>query len=239
MSVNEKMTAIADAIRGKTGGTDALTLDQMAAAVRGIEAGGGGENVLDYCTTLYSAFNSVNFGNKDITVSFGAKIDSIKDNAIYASFIGASGLDTLTLICECPEPGSSIFQQTFRKCSVNTIDISKIGIGFSGLDRTFRESSVKTIIGEIDLSAASTVSSAFGSMTQLETVRFKENSIPLSIGFADSLNLTDETIQNIIDGLADLTGATAQTLTLHATVGAKLTDDQKAAASAKNWTISY
>ena len=30
MSVNEKMTAIADAIRERTGGTDALTLDDMA-----------------------------------------------------------------------------------------------------------------------------------------------------------------------------------------------------------------
>lgn len=42
MSVNEKMKAIADAIRGKTGGTDSLTLDQMAAAIAGIETGGGG-----------------------------------------------------------------------------------------------------------------------------------------------------------------------------------------------------
>lgn len=33
MSVNEKMTAIADAIRDKTGGTEALTLDDMASAV--------------------------------------------------------------------------------------------------------------------------------------------------------------------------------------------------------------
>lgn len=30
MSVNSKMTAIADAIRAKTGGTSTLTLDQMA-----------------------------------------------------------------------------------------------------------------------------------------------------------------------------------------------------------------
>ena len=42
MSVNEKMTAIANAIRGKTGGTDPLTLDQMAEAIAGIESGGGG-----------------------------------------------------------------------------------------------------------------------------------------------------------------------------------------------------
>lgn len=42
MSVSSKMAAIADAIREKTGGTDALTLDGMAAAIAGIEAGGGG-----------------------------------------------------------------------------------------------------------------------------------------------------------------------------------------------------
>lgn len=42
MSVNEKMTAIADVIREKTGGTEKLTLDQMAEAIAGIEAGGGG-----------------------------------------------------------------------------------------------------------------------------------------------------------------------------------------------------
>lgn len=47
-----KLTAIADAIRGKTGGTDALTLEQMAAAIGGISGGGGltydmGEFVLD------------------------------------------------------------------------------------------------------------------------------------------------------------------------------------------------
>lgn len=39
-TVNEKMTAIADAIRDKTGGTEALTLDGMAEAVPGVyEAG--------------------------------------------------------------------------------------------------------------------------------------------------------------------------------------------------------
>lgn len=37
MSVNEKMTAIADAIRAKTGGTDKLTLDQMAADIEAID----------------------------------------------------------------------------------------------------------------------------------------------------------------------------------------------------------
>ena len=41
MSVNEKMKAIADTIREKTGGTGLLTLDGMAAAIKAIETGGG------------------------------------------------------------------------------------------------------------------------------------------------------------------------------------------------------
>lgn len=37
MSLNDKMTALADAIRSKTGGTEALTLDQMTEDVAGIK----------------------------------------------------------------------------------------------------------------------------------------------------------------------------------------------------------
>ena len=41
MSVKSKMTAIADAIRNKTGGAEPLSLDGMAAAIGGIQTGGG------------------------------------------------------------------------------------------------------------------------------------------------------------------------------------------------------
>ena len=73
----------------------------------------------------------------------------------------------------------------------------------------------------------------------LKEVRFVANSIKISISFNNCLSLSTDTIQSIIDGLADLTGGTAQTLTLHATVGAKLTDTQKATITAKNWTLVY
>ena len=47
MSVVSKLTAIADAIRAKTGGTTEMTLDQMAAAISGIQTGGGGLDTSD------------------------------------------------------------------------------------------------------------------------------------------------------------------------------------------------
>lgn len=43
MALTEKLTAIADAIRGKTGKTDGLTLDQMPGEIAGIQAGGGAD----------------------------------------------------------------------------------------------------------------------------------------------------------------------------------------------------
>lgn len=41
MALTDKLTNIADAIRGKTGKTEELTLDQMATEIAGIETGGG------------------------------------------------------------------------------------------------------------------------------------------------------------------------------------------------------
>lgn len=42
MALTDKLTAIADAIRGKTGKTGSLTLAQMATEISGIQTGGGG-----------------------------------------------------------------------------------------------------------------------------------------------------------------------------------------------------
>ena len=40
MALTNKLAAIANAIRGKTGSSEAMTLDQMATAINGIETGG-------------------------------------------------------------------------------------------------------------------------------------------------------------------------------------------------------
>ena len=45
-------------------------------------------------------------------------------------------------------------------------------------------------------------------------------------------------LRAIINGLADLTGSTSQKLTLGSTLTAKLTEEDIAVATAKNWTIA-
>ena len=57
---------------------------------------------------------------------------------------------------------------------------------------------------------------------------------------ARNLNAIDaESVQSIIDCLVDLTGQTSKNLRLHNNIGEKLTQAQKDAISAKNWTLVY
>ena len=79
---------------------------------------------------------------------------------------------------------------------------------------------------------------SFGLLPKLVNITFV-GCIGKSFVIKDSPLLSDASVQSIIDCLKDLTGAAAQTLTLHATVGGKLTDAQKAAITAKNWTLVY
>lgn len=93
----------------------------------------------------------------------------------------------------------------------------------------------------LDFSSISNTSGTyltFAGCYYLEDVRFSGTTY-YALDFSGSSNLSTESVQSIIDHLADLTGQTAQTLTFHADVGAALTDEQKAAITEKNWTLVY
>lgn len=73
----------------------------------------------------------------------------------------------------------------------------------------------------------------------LENISFALNSIKASISLAYSKLLSDESIQSIIDGLADLTGQDSQVLTLHSDLEDKISDEQKAYVVSKNWQLAF
>ena len=62
---------------------------------------------------------------------------------------------------------------------------------------------------------------------------FNANNLKLS----DSKLIERETMVNMFNALADRTGLTAYTITINKVVGDKLTDEDKAIATVKNWTI--
>jgi hypothetical protein len=95
------------------------------------------------------------------------------------------------------------------------------------------------IDADLDFTESASVNRIFNMCVALEKVRFVPGAIKKSISFAFSNKLNEDSLQSIIDGLADLTGGTAQTLTLGGASGNNLTQLQKDAISAKNWTLAY
>lgn len=95
-----------------------------------------------------------------------------------------------------------------------------------------------SIGGLLDLSKSTGNQNMFIRCNSLVEIRFVKNSITLTLAIGSSALLSDESIQSIIDGLADLTGGTAQTITFHSDVKNKLTEEQIASVTSKNWNIA-
>lgn len=128
--------------------------------------------------------------------------------------------------------GDSMFQAS--KITDTKVDI-EIGVDASYVFISCY--SLKTI-RKLIVSESTTFYRWFDGCEALENVTF-EGVIANDISFADSLKLSNASVQSIIDHLKDFTGQTGKTLTLQAYVGREVTEEQKATITAKNWTLVY
>lgn len=97
---------------------------------------------------------------------------------------------------------------------------------------------LETIKGELNIARVGQYRNLFTQCTSLKNISFEKNSITKSISFSDSANLTNESVQSIIDGLSDRGGVSASTtLTLHSDVYNRLTDEQQSQIKAKGWNV--
>ncbi len=113
---------------------------------------------------------------------------------------------------------------------------TKVFYGCTALKKVFLPS---TLTSTTNSSLTSTSSSyyAFYNCTALEDVQLGED-WNLSIRLNVSDNITVDSMVAMFNSLKDLSGETAKTLTLGATNLAKLSDEQKAVATDKNWTLA-
>lgn len=93
-----------------------------------------------------------------------------------------------------------------------------------------------TFIGEFSISNCTNLFGAFTNDNNLKTIKLKN--IPVSFDISSSTRFEESDLVEIISNLVDLTGKTAQTLTMGATNLAKLTDAEKAVAVNKNWVLA-
>lgn len=127
---------------------------------------------------------------------------------------------------------TSLFAQSNNLKSVDFVNSTSKVTNFSGL---FAGKAVLETAKGLDLSSATNLASMFANCSNLKNITFVENSIKINFNLGSSSLLSDESIQSLINGLA--TVETAQNLTIHNDVATKLTDEQKATISSKNWNI--
>lgn len=220
MSVNEKMTAVADAIREKTGGTEKLTLDDMPGQIGSIKSYSEGyeQGKVD--------------GVENLPVGY-LKVDPNWTDLGYLCRLRPSMVASLKY---SDTANGTNFANMFNQCyavSIPSLDFRKA----KDLNNLFIYSGTIEEIGEMDIPNVTNFYNAFRNCYGLKRISFVKGCIKCSVSFSSCNLLEDSAIQSIIDGLADLTGQTAQTIGFHTDVLLKLTTVQTDAITAKNWTI--
>ena len=234
------------------------TIDTYADKINEISSGGSGDyeqgfedgknSVVQLDRYLKTAqFTSLNmFGKSEAVFNFDNIVNSL-GNLFYCDTEEKRNTTVEHLTINCPTLITSISQMLYCDFPYTDVTLKRLTLNVdtqacSNYKNAFTHQRALEIIDGKPLDYSSATASninGFSNCIALVEVRFVANSIKYSISFANCGLLSTETIQSIIDGIADLTGGTAQTLTLHSIVGGKLTDEQKATITAKNWTLVY
>lgn len=249
-TVNEKMTAIADAIRDKTGLENALTLDDMAEDIPKVYDAGKQAEYDEF----WDMFQK-NGSRTDYAYGFygwdGSKLKP-KYNIVLTG--SANSVFRATT-------GVKSFPKHLEECGV-IVDSSKA----TTLSDFFQASTIEEI-SEFDGSSSNTYDYMFSGCPYLKSIRklkLKPNPTygsPYLYMFSSVLEtliveggigkngfnvspcskLTHESLMSIINCLVDKTtdtSGTTWTVTLGSTNLAKLTDSEKAIATQKGWTLA-
>lgn len=200
---------------------------------------GGGSGLGD---VMISNLTHIRFGDDDWLEGDTLELYAPKLNNLATSFyFTPKKLKCLTITSNTPiTMATDTFYQGENKSTLEKIvfncDFSKC-TSFARF--SLKHINLKSVEGTpMDFSSATQIGGIFNYAYALEHLRIAPNTVKVRISFDTNSRLDDATIQSIIDGLADLTGGTAQTLALHANVKARLTEEQLAAITGKNWTIA-
>lgn len=229
--VEEKtMTDIANAIREKSGTVERMKPTEMPQAIDSISTDSSLIKLLEETNTLIYKFTNTSI----------EEIPKFKINPKCTS------MESCFNVCRKLKCFDNNFD-TSKLTSMALAFASNSSLGYvKGLNTQsainmnylFNACDMLTGVNTLDLSNIKSIKGLFNGCSKLTNISFVESSIKISISFSSSPLLSNESIQSIINGLADLTGQTAQTITFHSDVKNKLTEEQIASVTSKNWSIA-
>lgn len=175
MALISKLTAIGDAIRAKTGGTEKMTLDQMATEIEGIQTGGTDENFIKLVTRPLRATE----------ITLPQEVTSIGRYAFYsASYVTSVNMPNVTYIspyafygCDdlaltsLPSGVTYLGENAFRGCT--SLALLTLPDALTGICKYAFSGCKKLAITSIPSGVNYIEDSAFQTCTGLTSITFK------------------------------------------------------------------
>ncbi len=199
-------------------------------------------NMLNRCYSLrkipqLNTSNGTNFSNMFSSCNSLEKIpqlDTSKGTDFASMFSSCNSLEKIPQLDTSKGTDfASMFSGCYSLKEAPQIDTSN-GTGFISM---FSSCYSLKEIPQIDTSKGTNFTNIFSSCNALVNIK-GINRIMGNQSVSSSVFLNHSSLLKILNALVDLTGQTTQKLTLGATNLAKLTDEEKAIAIEKNWTLS-
>ena len=229
-NLNAVFTDIANAIRGKKGTTDQIKPINMADEIVNLPSGGGGslKTLLDETKKSSFLFGDYSGNSIDGLISYS---DTSSVTNMEGMFRGCS---RITTIPQLDTSSVTNMNRMFQSCSSLTtipqLDTSKV----TNMYRTFYRCVMLTTIPNLDVSSVTNMSGTFTDCVRLKT--FLMYGMKVSFNISSSTQFEESDLVTILNNLATVTST--ETLTMGSTNLAKLTDEEKAIATNKGWTLA-
>ena len=185
MALIEKLNAIGDAIRSKTGKEDKLTLEQMVTEIEGIEVGGSDElalSIIERTATSISSNKVTQVGTHALSYYTSLKSVDLPECTIVKSngFAESKALATVNLP-KATTIETSSFRHCYKLANVNIPNITSLG------SSAFESCKINKIdIGKVPQIAANT----FNACANLETIILRLTSKICTLANVNAFNAT-------------------------------------------------
>lgn len=254
-NLNAVFTDIANAIREKKGTTDQIKPINMAEEIVNLPSGGGGgtlKAVLDATKSCYYLFSGYLGSSVDGLISY---YDTSNVTEMTMMFRDCDNLTTIPLLntsnvtsmkdmfASCDKLASvpqfntskvanmsGMFSFCKKLTTIPQLDTSKV----TNMSSMFESCPKLTAVPQLDASNATNLSYMFSGCSSLKSILMTGMKVSFSISASTQFEESD--IVTILNNLATVTST--QTLTMGSTNLAKLTDEEKAIATNKGWTLA-
>lgn len=230
-NLQDFLTNVANAIRTKTGATEPINAQNFSTEILNIQTGGGGgntlKNLLDATKSTYLLF----YQYKGVSVD-----DLIQPNDtenvtnMTSTFSNCPNLTTIPqLNTGNVNNMSDMFSYCYNLAIVPQLNTSKV----TNMNNMFFSVPIETI-PQFDVNNVNNMNNIFYNCSNLKSILMTGMKVSFDIHWSTRFERSDLLI--ILNNLGTVT--TTQTLKMGATNLAKLTDEDKAIATGKGWTLA-